>query len=180
MSDLFINSNNLPFIFNPQNQDANLMNNFSNGLAFNTFENKNFCRPLNMPFNTINQVSMYQEPKLLTNNIIIQNNNNNIKKNNFEVISTSNKLNNDLINKDFKNPNQNKIHIKPFVTNSTLHSNGQNANNHTSTKGNKEFLNKIRRRSIKNNKIVFVHSLNGAARKVVNEAKVLDILKQIN
>ena len=36
----------------------------------------------------------------------------------------------------------------------------------------KEFLNKVRRRSIKNNKIVFVHSLNGAARKVANEAKV--------
>ena len=49
--------------------------------------------------------------------------------------------------------------------------------NSTNTRNNmkKDFVSKIRRRSIKNNKIVFVHSLSAAAKKAASE-KVIFIL----
>lgn len=194
MSDLLINGSNLPMFFASQNPEMNLMNNFSSGLGFNSFDNNNsnkaFPRQVNLPYNnTINHVSMQNDSNnnfnnnaVFSHNNVNHNNFDNEKKIGFEVINQANLFKssaNDFLGKDFKNPNQTKIHMKPFVTNSTVGSNNNN-NNHGNANGNnrrtnKEFLNKIRRRSIKNNKIVFVHSLNGAARKVANEAKVIKI-----
>lgn len=163
--------------FSPENSEMNLMNNFPSSFGFNNFEsNKTFSRPqLNMPYNTINHIAMQNDSNTFNNNVAFP-------KNNFDSMkriglepnqSTSIKSSNDILVKDFKHPTQNKIHMKPFVTNSTVSANNQHGNmNSNDRRMNKEFLNKIRRRSIKNNKIVFVHSLNGAARKVANEAKV--------
>ena len=61
----------------------------------------------------------------------------------------------------------NKILTRPFVTNVIPISNSKNEINN-----NKDFLNKIRRRSIKNNKIVFCHAQKSVARKFVTEVKV--------
>ncbi len=184
MSDLFINGGNLPTFLCAQNPEMNVMNSFSTGLGFNNFENtKSFLRPLNLPYNALNNVSMQNDSSSFNNNFVFSNNTNNnfenVKKIGFEVTNHANPLKssaNDFLGKDFKNPNPNKIHIKPFVTNSTVSSNNQNAifNSNNDRKVKKEFLNKIRRRSIKNNKIVFVHSLNGTARKLANEAKVIN------
>jgi len=180
MSDLFINGNNLPTFFTTQNSEMNLMNNFSSGLGFNNFDSsKSFSRPLSMPYNNLNHISMQNDSTTFNNNVVFSNNNgnfDNVKKIGFEVNNQSNTLkpSNDFLIKDFKNLTQNKIQIKPFVTNSTVSSNNQQTNfNNNDSRVKKEFLNKVRRRSIKNNKIVFVHSLNGAARKVSNEAKVI-------
>jgi hypothetical protein len=179
MSDLFINGSNFPTFLNTQNPEMNLMNNFSSSFGFNNFDNnKAFSRPqLNMPYNTINQVSMQSDSTNFNNNVVFPNNNNfdHIKKIGLEGnLVNPIRSSNDSLAKDFKNPHQNKIHMKPFVTNSTVSSSNHHGNlNSNDSRTNKEFLNKVRRRSIKNNKIVFVHSLNGITRKVANEAKVI-------
>ena len=171
----------MPTFFTTQTPEMNLMNNFSWGLGINNLDtSKAFSRPLNMPYNNINHVSMQNDSTSFNNNVLFPNNkyNNfeNVKKIGSEVTNQANPLKsttNDFLVKDFKNPNMNKIHMKPFVTNSTVSNNNQQGNfNSNNRKEDKEFLNKVRRRSIKNNKIVFVHSLNGAVRKVANEAKV--------
>lgn len=185
MSDLFINGTNLPTFFNTHPPEMNLMNNFSTGLGFNNFDNnKAFSRPLNMPYNTMNHISMQNESTSFNNNVVFSQNNSNfdnVKKIGFDAITQPNsfKPSNDFPGKDFKNPGQNKIHMKPFVTNSTVSTNAQQGNlSSNDSRMKKEFLNKVRRRSIKNNKIVFVHSLNGAARKVANEAKVIKLINK--
>jgi len=170
MSDLFINSNNLPnFVNNPLNPDMNLMNNFSQNLGYNNIDNRNFPRQLNLQYNN-NNIAFQPEPNLANNNILFSNFESS-KKNNIEFNNHPFKSSNDILNKDIKNPSQNKIQMKPFVTNSTV-SSVNNINNNNEKNSKKDFLNKARRRSIKNNKIVFVHSLNGAARKIVNDPKV--------
>ena len=91
-------------------------------------------------------------------------------------IASENNNNNTLPKFIINNPNENstlfKTHInriltKPFVTNVIpLNGNKNDPNN------NPDFLNKIRRRSIKNNKIVFCHSQKNNTRKFINGIKV--------
>ena len=146
------------------------MNNFSQNIVFNNIENKNFPRKMNIQYyNTNNIFGLQHEPNLNNNNNTLFPNYDTTKKNNIEFSNHPFKSTND-ISKDYKNPSKNKIQIRPFITNSTVPS--KNNGNNLEKNPNKDFLNKARRRSIKNNKIVFVHSLKGAARKIVNDLKV--------
>lgn len=185
MSNLFINSNSniLPTFPATSISTQNIMTNISNGLGFSNIENNNLTRPLNLNFNSMNQISPVYETNYLNTSSFSKFEN--IKKNNLEIpinsnnitsINKTNKNNQDnpKINdgiKEFKGPHLHKILSRPFVTNTAAMGNSNTKASNSNSKK-KEFLNKIRRRSIKNNKIVFVHSANAAARKLANEAIV--------
>ena len=149
MSDLFINNiSPVPnFFSNNSNIDLNLINNISSV----------FQKPMDLQFT--NTLGMNKS------NMDFSKNKNTARKFNTEN-PNMNKNSGESLNKETKIINLNKIH-KPFVTNSC------NTANNSNDRMDREFISKMRRRSIKNNKIVFVHSANAAAaRKIANEAKV--------
>ena len=160
MSDLFINNiSPVPnFFSNTSNIDLNLINNISSGFPFNQGESNNvFQKPMDLQFT--NTLGMNKS------NMDFSKNKNTARKFNTEN-PNMNKNSGESLNKETKIINLNKIH-KPFVTNSC------NTANNSNDRMDREFISKMRRRSIKNNKIVFVHSANAAAaRKIANEAKV--------
>ena len=174
MSDLFINSNNSFPNFPGNNLTSDIIhtnnNNISCGLPFNNILNNKF------PGKQLNS----------QNNNNIQNfNETNISNNNFQNYETIHKkfqhensglvkTTSDIFTANFKNPTNSKISNKLFVTNSTSQNNIKLTNNSKDDRNN-EFITKMRRRSIKNNKIVFVHSVNPAARKMSNDQKVKKI-----
>ena len=167
MSDLFIyNTNNQPNFISMQNPENNLSNSINNGNGFNE-ETKNFHKNQNLHHINLNAINSNVESNSFGN--MSYPTFEQTKKISFETINMS-KPNNENITRDFKNPSQNKINPRPFVTNVTppFSTISKSANDEK----NKDFINKMRRRSIKNNKIVFVHTANSAARKLVTEVKV--------
>lgn len=190
LNDLFLNSNNnnpLNFSGLVNNQNNPIINNISSVNCYNNDTNENFAKPSNVNFNPINnKTSLYNNPVTLSNPSF-GNFDTVLRQNNFETrcnsimnssINKSTISNDESFNKEFKNPNPNKIQGRPFVTNTAIPVNCNSGSSANDSKDN-DFLNKMRRRSIKNNKIVFVHSTKAAARVVANEAKVILIYKNL-
>ena len=163
ITDLFIQNFNNQSNFLTQANEKNNINNFSNnGNGFSASSNNNDTggffntqnlHPVNLSQNSFGNSGpqggyQFEENKRVGGENKINNNSTN------EVLSNQFKPNN-------------KILSRPFVTNVIPISNNKDLTN------NKDFLNKIRRRSIKNNKIVFCHAQKSAARKFVTEVKVL-------
>lgn len=170
MSDLFINSNNNFPNFPGNNLQSDIIqlnnNNISYGFPFNNIENNKFpAKQLNIQYNNTQN---YNETNISNNNfqsyVTIPKK---FQPENSGLLKTTS----DIFPTDFKNPTITKISNKLFVTNTTSHNNIKLTSNSKDAKNN-EFITKMRRRSIKNNKIVFVHTVNPAARKMSNDQKV--------
>lgn len=163
ITDLFIQNFNNQSNFLTQPFKENNFNNFNNnGTGFSANNDSgNF-------FNTQNlhPVNLSQNSKIMEGNSF--GNSGGYQSEETKKIVFENKLHNNINNEvshQFKP--HNKIISRPFVTNVIPMSNNKN-----DSTNNKDFLNKIRRRSIKNNKIVFCHAQKSAARKFVTEVKV--------
>lgn len=145
------------------------------------FKSENF-QPSNFTFNNLHN---NLNPEININSIIpntlnldAPNSNKNFNQNNSVQKTESVNLNIKTLPSDL-NPNTNsntnpkmqkiKILSKPFVTNVVPKFN-KNPQNEPSQ--NKELINRMRRRSIKNNKIVFCHTNHSLARKHISEVLV--------